>query len=51
MTFGLVRGLEERDSDTLVRMADEKLYFGKEHGRNQLVVEECEEENGDSETV
>ena len=44
MTFGLVRGLEERDSDTLVRMADEKLYFGKEHGRNQLVVEECEDQ-------
>lgn len=39
MTFGLVKGGNDRDKDTLVHMADENLYYGKEHGRNQLVTE------------
>lgn len=40
MTFGLVKGGDDRDKEMLVHMADENLLYGKEHGRNQLVTEE-----------
>lgn len=39
MTFGLVSGEPGRDKETLVHMADDNLYYGKEHGRNQIVKE------------
>lgn len=49
MTFGLVKGGDDRDKDTLVHMADENLYYGKEHGRNQLVTEEIVSEDDTTE--
>ena len=39
MTFGLVSGNEERTTEALFKIADNRLYYGKEHGRNQIVVE------------
>ncbi|MCR5249014.1 MAG: diguanylate cyclase [Lachnospiraceae bacterium] len=38
MTVGVVDGDPGRDTEELIKEADEKLYFGKENGRNQLVV-------------
>lgn len=37
MTFGLVRG--SANTEELFSIADSKLYYGKEHGRNQVVSE------------
>ena len=42
MTFGLAAGLADRDKDTLVKIADENLYAGKESGRNKVVAEVIE---------
>ena len=39
MTFGLVSGSEEKTTDALFKIADNRLYIGKEHGRNQIVTE------------
>ncbi len=44
MTMGLVRGGLGRTQDEVVKLADEKLYYGKENGRNRIIVEEVEEE-------
>ena len=44
MTMGIANGGMGRSQDEVVRLADENLYFGKEHGRNRIVVEEIEEE-------
>ena len=42
MTFGVV-SCEERDQpDKLVTLADERLYYGKKHGKNQIVGEVAE---------
>jgi predicted signal transduction protein with EAL and GGDEF domain len=38
MTIGLVEGSGKTDLEELIKQADEKLYYGKEHGRDQLVV-------------
>ena len=38
MTIGLVEGSPEKTLEDMVKEADEKLYFGKQNGRNQLVV-------------
>ena len=38
MTFGVVTG-RDTNSETLVEAADEKLYYGKQNGRNQVVVD------------
>lgn len=38
MTFGIVEGYDTRIEE-LVSIADEKLYYGKTHGRNQVVYE------------
>ena len=38
MTVGLVDGSTERRLEDMIKEADEKLYYGKENGRNQLVV-------------
>lgn len=38
MTFGLIPVNEETSSDVIVKQADDLLYYGKEHGRNQLVT-------------
>ncbi len=45
MTIGLVSGGMGRTQDEVVKLADEKLYFGKENGRNRIVMEEIEEED------
>lgn len=37
MTFGLVEYDYVSSLDTLLKEADNKLYYGKEHGRNQIV--------------
>lgn len=44
MTFGIAAGLADRDKDSIVRIADENLYAGKESGRNKIVPEIIEEE-------
>lgn len=47
MTIGLATGGMGRNQDEVIRIADEKLYFGKENGRNRIIVEEIEEEEED----
>lgn len=37
MTFGLVEGNLSEDYEELIRLADARLYYGKEHGRNRLI--------------
>ena len=39
MTFGIAAGSAEDDMDRLLRIADERLYNGKNGGRNQIVGE------------
>ena len=38
MTIGLVEGTPDKSMEEMVKEADEKLYYGKQNGRNQLVV-------------
>ncbi|MDE6688137.1 MAG: diguanylate cyclase [Lachnospiraceae bacterium] len=38
MTIGLVDGRLSDDHEELIRMADDRLYYGKEHGRNRIVT-------------
>lgn len=38
MTMGLVDGGLSDDHEELIRMADDRLYYGKEHGRNRIVT-------------
>lgn len=38
MTFGIVDGNVELGQDALLKLADEKLYDGKQNGRNRVVV-------------
>lgn len=37
MTFGVAQGRERLDMKDLLAEADEKLYIGKQHGKNQIV--------------
>ena len=37
MTFGLAEYDFSSDIDTIIKEADEKLYMGKENGRDQIV--------------
>lgn len=37
MTFGLVEG-DSRDIEEIIKDADNMLYYGKQHGRNQIVT-------------
>ena len=39
MTFGVVDGRMSEDYEELVRQADARLYYGKEHGRNRVVAD------------
>lgn len=39
MTFGVVDGRMSDDYEELVRQADARLYYGKEHGRNRVVAD------------
>ena len=47
MSFGVVDGKMSNDFGTLLNAADEKLYYAKEHGRNQVVVKEPEDQEAD----
>lgn len=38
MTVGLVDGSLSEDYEQLIRMADDRLYYGKEHGRDRIVT-------------
>lgn len=38
MTFGVMQVSKETDIMDLIRQADDKLYYGKENGRNQIVT-------------
>lgn len=38
MTFGIVDGDVTLGQDKLLKLADEKLYNGKQNGRNRVVV-------------
>lgn len=38
MTIGLVDGSLSDDHEELIRMADERLYYGKKHGRYRIVT-------------
>lgn len=38
MTMGFVDGCLSDDHEELIRMADDRLYYGKEHGRNRIVT-------------
>lgn len=44
MTFGIVDGSDAQDYCDLIKRADEKLYYGKENGRNRVITELSEEE-------
>lgn len=39
MTFGVVAWSDTEEFETAINRADELLYFGKEHGRNQIIVQ------------
>ena len=49
MTMGLAAGGMGRTQDEVIKIADEKLYFGKENGRNRIIVEDIEEDEEDEE--
>lgn len=38
MTFGVMQIRNEMETTELIRLADEKLYYGKRNGRNQIVT-------------
>lgn len=38
LTIGLVDGSLSDDHEELIRMADERLYYGKKHGRDRIVT-------------
>lgn len=40
ITIGVAAAGETESSKELVRLADSRLYFGKEHGRNQVILRE-----------
>ena len=40
MTFGVIDGSASEDYEELLRLADDRLYFGKMSGRNRVVNEE-----------
>lgn len=46
MTFGVAQGNAESDNtDSVVLEADSRLYYGKQHGRNQVVADTQEEQD------
>lgn len=51
MTFGIVPGDLSDDYGELLRSADEKLYHGKEHGRNRIISRFEAEECGETEPI
>lgn len=51
MTFGIVPGDLSDDYGELLRSADEKLYHGKEHGRNRIISRFEDKECGTEQSV
>ena len=49
--MGLVAGGMGRTQDEVVKLADEKLYYGKENGRNRIIVEEIKEDEEEEEEI
>ena len=45
LTIGIVTYCEEEKMEEAINRADELLYYGKEHGRDQIVMESREEES------
>ena len=45
MTFGVVNGVYGKTDEELFKIADEKLYYGKENGRNQVVCSRKQEKD------
>lgn len=43
MTFGIAFCEEQTDIEKLITLADERLYYGKRHGKNQIVDTDMEE--------
>ena len=37
MTFGVAQAEKNYRIEDLIQLADTRLYYGKEHGRNQVV--------------
>lgn len=44
MTFGVASYMENPNSEKLITIADKRLYYGKKHGKNQVVGKEASEE-------
>ena len=47
MTFGVVSYTMGEDFEKTIQRADSLLYYGKEHGRNQIVTEAVLVEDGE----
>ncbi len=47
MSFGVTEGGINEKADVFIKVADDKLYYGKRHGRNQVICRLPEERNGD----
>ena len=45
LTIGIATYCEEEKMEEAINRADELLYYGKEHGRDQIVMESREEES------
>ena len=45
MTFGIQECAKGLDMDGTIRLADEKLYYGKETGRNRIIMDISRKEN------
>lgn len=51
MTFGTAQYDGAQSTDELVNTADERLYYGKNHGRNMVVTEIPDEENEQAQAI
>jgi diguanylate cyclase (GGDEF)-like protein len=49
MTFGIAESFPGYRIEQLIRQADDKLYYGKKHGKNQVVTHLPKEESADGE--
>lgn len=45
MTFGVKEGNSEEKIGSLIRQADDRLYYGKKNGRNRVIFEEASDES------
>ena len=47
----LVEGSADKTLEDMVKEADDKLYYGKENGRNRIIVEEIKEDEEEEEEI